>query len=192
MGVFNKSDKGSTPNGATVIAQGTCIIGGISTKGTVHIDGKFEGVIATVTNFGMFVRLTELHIEGLVHINSLGKEYYQYDERRMRLTGEQTGVRYHVGDRLKVKVAAVNLDEKKIDLVLVDKIANATNKIRLPAAKKKTAKTKKRDVVKGEQTKKPKAKKPKAKVKKAEKKSKHKSKVNKSKKKVNKAAKPSG
>lgn len=45
MGVFNKSDKGSTPNGATVIAQGTCIIGGISTKGTVHIDGKFEGVI---------------------------------------------------------------------------------------------------------------------------------------------------
>ncbi len=45
MGVFNKSDKGSTPNGATVIAQGTCIIGGISTKGTVNIDGKFEGVI---------------------------------------------------------------------------------------------------------------------------------------------------
>lgn len=45
MGVFNKSDKGSTPNGATVIAQGTCIIGGINTKGTVHIDGKFEGVI---------------------------------------------------------------------------------------------------------------------------------------------------
>ena len=45
MGVFNKSDKRSTPDGATVIAQGTCIIGGISTKGTVHIDGKFEGVI---------------------------------------------------------------------------------------------------------------------------------------------------
>ena len=45
MGVFNKSNKGSTPNGATVIAQGTCIIGGINTKGTVNIDGKFEGVI---------------------------------------------------------------------------------------------------------------------------------------------------
>lgn len=45
MGVFNKSDKRSTPNGATVVAQGTYIIGGISTKGTVHIDGKFEGVI---------------------------------------------------------------------------------------------------------------------------------------------------
>lgn len=45
MGVFNKSNKGSTPDGATVVAAGTCIIGGISTKGTVHIDGKFEGVI---------------------------------------------------------------------------------------------------------------------------------------------------
>lgn len=45
MGVFNKSNKGSASNAATVIAAGTCIIGGISTKGPVHIDGKFEGVI---------------------------------------------------------------------------------------------------------------------------------------------------
>ena len=45
MGVFGKSNKGTTQTGATVIAKGTCIIGGISTKGTVHIDGKFEGVI---------------------------------------------------------------------------------------------------------------------------------------------------
>lgn len=45
MGVFGKSNKGTTQVGATVIAKGTCIIGGISTKGTVHIDGKFEGVI---------------------------------------------------------------------------------------------------------------------------------------------------
>ena len=45
MGVFNKSNRGSASGGATVVAAGTCIIGGISTKGTVHIDGKFEGVI---------------------------------------------------------------------------------------------------------------------------------------------------
>ncbi len=45
MGVFNKSNKRTTSPGATIIASGTCIIGGISTKGTVHIDGKFEGVI---------------------------------------------------------------------------------------------------------------------------------------------------
>lgn len=45
MGVFNKSDKHSARKEATIIAYGTCIIGGISTQGSVHIDGKFEGVI---------------------------------------------------------------------------------------------------------------------------------------------------
>ncbi|WP_440876264.1 ribonuclease R [Thalassotalea sp. PLHSN55] len=83
-----------------------------------HVGDSFTGVISTVTNFGMFVRLTDLHIEGLVHITSLGRDYYHYDDVRMCLTGEKTGVKYHVGDLLEVQVAAVNLDEKKIDLVL--------------------------------------------------------------------------
>ena len=83
-----------------------------------HVGDTFTGVISTVTNFGMFVRLQELHIEGLIHISSLGQDYYQYDEKRLRLVGENSGVKYHVGDLLSVKVAAVNLDEKKIDLVL--------------------------------------------------------------------------
>ena len=83
-----------------------------------HVGDTFTGVISTVTNFGLFVRLQELHIEGLIHISSLGQDYYQYDEKRLRLVGENSGVKYHVGDLLSVKVAAVNLDEKKIDLVL--------------------------------------------------------------------------
>ncbi len=83
-----------------------------------HVGDTFTGVISTVTNFGMFVRLTDLHIEGLIHITSLGRDYYHYDDVRMCLTGEQSGSKYHVGDLLEVKVAAVNLDEKKIDLVL--------------------------------------------------------------------------
>ena len=45
MGIFGKANKRTVQNGATVIAQGTCIIGGITTEGSVHIDGKFEGVI---------------------------------------------------------------------------------------------------------------------------------------------------
>ncbi len=83
-----------------------------------HVGDTFTGVISTVTNFGMFVRLNELHIEGLVHITSLGRDYYHYDDVRMCLTGEKTGVKYHVGDVIEVQVAAVNLDEKKIDLAL--------------------------------------------------------------------------
>ena len=83
-----------------------------------HVGDTFTGVISTVTNFGLFVRLSDLHIEGLVHITSLGHDYYHYDDIRMSLTGENTGAKYHVGDVLEVKVAAVNLDEKKIDLAL--------------------------------------------------------------------------
>ena len=83
-----------------------------------HVGDEFTGVISTVTNFGMFVRLSDLHIEGLVHITSLGRDYFHFDDVRMCLTGEQSGAKYHVGDVLKVQVAAVNLDEKKIDLVL--------------------------------------------------------------------------
>lgn len=83
-----------------------------------HVGDKFTGVISTVTNFGMFVRLSDLHIEGLVHITSLGRDYYHFDDVRMCLTGENSGVKYHVGDLIEIQVAAVNLDEKKIDLVL--------------------------------------------------------------------------
>jgi ribonuclease R len=83
-----------------------------------HVGDRFTGVISTVTNFGLFVRLQDLHIEGLVHITALGQDYYHYDDVRMCLTGENSGVKYRVGDVVTVQVAAVNLDEKKIDLTM--------------------------------------------------------------------------
>jgi len=83
-----------------------------------HVGDSFDGVISTVTNFGLFVRLHDLHIEGLVHITSLGRDYYHFDDVRMCLTGENTGVKYRVGDVVSVQVASVNLDEKKIDLAM--------------------------------------------------------------------------
>ncbi|MDX2369735.1 MAG: ribonuclease R [Colwellia sp.] len=83
-----------------------------------HVGDNFTGVISTVTNFGLFVRLQDLHIEGLVHITALGQDYYHYDDVRMCLTGENSGVKYRVGDVVTVQVAAVNLDEKKIDLTM--------------------------------------------------------------------------
>ncbi len=83
-----------------------------------HVGDTFTGVISTVTNFGLFVRLSDLHIEGLVHITSLGRDFYHFDDVRMCLSGEKTGNKFHVGDVLEVQVAAVNLDEKKIDLIL--------------------------------------------------------------------------
>lgn len=83
-----------------------------------HVGDVFEGVIASVTNFGFFVRLTEFHIDGLVHITSLEKDYFRYDEVKQHLIGESFGTVYRLGDPVEVKVASVNLDERKIDFVL--------------------------------------------------------------------------
>ena len=116
-----------------------------------HVGDSFTGVISTVTNFGLFVRLQDLHIEGLVHITSLGRDYYHYDDVRMCLTGENSGVKYHVGDVLSVQVAGVNLDEKKIDLALSTqppeinskkKVNSKSKKAKLKKEQSKTEKSK--------------------------------------------------
>lgn len=83
-----------------------------------HVGDSFEGVIAAVTNFGFFARLPEFHIDGLVHISSLGNDYYHYDEVKQYLIGEATGQVFRLGDEVTVKVVSVNLDERKIDFML--------------------------------------------------------------------------
>lgn len=84
-----------------------------------HVGDTFDAVIASVTSFGLFVRLNELFIDGLVHISSLGSDYYQFDPMRQRLIGEHTKQVYQVGDPVTVKVAAVNLDDRQIDLLML-------------------------------------------------------------------------
>ncbi|MEZ9537354.1 ribonuclease R [Shewanella sp. 10N.286.51.B8] len=84
-----------------------------------HVGDEFEAVIASVTNFGLFVRLKDLYIDGLVHISSLVSDYYQFDPMRQRLIGENTRKVYQVGDEVNVKVAAVNLDDRQIDLIMI-------------------------------------------------------------------------
>ncbi|MEO0435958.1 MAG: ribonuclease R [Pseudomonadota bacterium] len=81
-----------------------------------HVGETFDGVVSAVTNFGLFVELSDLYIEGLVHITSLPGDYYRFDHAQQRLVGERTGRSYRLGAGLQVLVAAVNLDEKKIDL----------------------------------------------------------------------------
>lgn len=85
-----------------------------------HVGEELEGVIANVTGFGFFVRLSELHIDGLVHISTLANDYYQYDAIGQRLIGESFGHIYRLGDSVKVKVLSVNLDDKQIDFEIVE------------------------------------------------------------------------
>lgn len=79
----------------------------------------FEGRIAGLTNFGIFVTLSELHIDGLVHISDLGEDYFNYRPEIMAIEGERSGVRFKMGDAVVVRVASANLDTGKVDLSLI-------------------------------------------------------------------------
>lgn len=81
---------------------------------------SFEGLISAVTSFGIFVELQDIYVEGLVHITNLPKDYYQYEPVSHRLIGERGGLTFQLGDRVVVDVAAVNMDERKIDFDLSD------------------------------------------------------------------------
>ncbi|CAE6881877.1 3'-5' exoribonuclease that releases 5'-nucleoside monophosphates and is involved in maturation of structured RNAs [Vibrio sp. B1ASS3] len=118
-----------------------------------HVGDELDGVIANVTSFGFFVRLTELHIDGLVHISTLENDYYQFDPIGQRLIGESFGNIYRLGDAVKVKVLAVNLNDKQIDFELIEtsrklRGKGKTAKKRAADAKRK-AKEKKRAATKG-------------------------------------------
>lgn len=82
------------------------------------IGEEFEGVISSVTNFGLFVELPNT-VEGLVHVSYMTDDFYHFDERAYAMIGERTGTVYQVGDTITVKVAQVNLDERAVDFEIV-------------------------------------------------------------------------
>ncbi len=81
---------------------------------------EFDGVISAVVSFGIFVALDQIFIEGLVHVSDLGRDYFHFDATRHQMLGERTGRRYRLGDRVRVRVARVDLESAKIDFVLAD------------------------------------------------------------------------
>ncbi len=85
-----------------------------------HVGDEFVGVVTAVTGFGLFVELEALYIEGLVHITGLPKDYYFHEPAHHRLVGERTRRVFRLGDRLRVRVSRVNIDERKIDFDLVE------------------------------------------------------------------------
>ncbi|HSQ05514.1 MAG TPA: S1 RNA-binding domain-containing protein, partial [Burkholderiales bacterium] len=74
--------------------------------------------ISGVAAFGAFVALDDIYIEGLLHVSELGQDYFHFDAARHELTGERTRQRYRLGDRVRVKVARVDLDTTRIDFML--------------------------------------------------------------------------
>ena len=85
-----------------------------------HIGEEFEGMISSVTSFGMFVELDNL-IEGLVPIRDM-KDFFHFDEEHMTLTGEKSKERYRIGERVLVKVVRASKDDKTIDFEVIRKV----------------------------------------------------------------------
>ena len=82
---------------------------------------SFNGVISGVAGFGLFVELTEIFVEGLISVRDLKEDYFIYDDVHHQLSGQRGGRIYRLGDLIKVKVASVNLDDRKIEFVPVSK-----------------------------------------------------------------------
>jgi ribonuclease R len=96
-----------------------------------HEGETFEGIIANVTSFGMFVELGNT-IEGLVHMSNMEDDYYIYDDKHYCLVGERTRKVYRIGDAVNVRLVKADVAARKIDFVILDK-ASAEEEDKKPA-----------------------------------------------------------
>jgi ribonuclease R len=94
-----------------------------------RIGEEFDGYISGVTGFGIFVELVEVYVDGLVHVTALGNDYYHFDSAKHRLMGERTRKIYRLGDKVRIRVVRVDLDETKIDFELAGQAAGPARKM---------------------------------------------------------------
>ena len=87
---------------------------------SAQVGEVLDGLIAAVTDFGLFVELDGYFVQGLLHVSSLGGDYYHFNARSMSLVGETNGRRYVMGDKLRVRVQSVEPSQGKIELLLED------------------------------------------------------------------------
>jgi len=83
-----------------------------------HLGETFDGVVSGATNFGIFVELTDLLVEGLVHVSELDDDYYEYDEQNYSLIGKNSGRTFKPGSDVRVTVVSANVERRQVDLVL--------------------------------------------------------------------------
>ena len=90
-----------------------------------HLGDDFFGTVSGVTSFGIFVLLDDVFVEGLVHVNSMNDDYYIFRQDQYLLVGERSHRSFRLGDRLRIRVARVNKEERFIDFVIVDSTKRA-------------------------------------------------------------------
>ena len=100
-----------------------------------RVGESFDGLVTACTSFGLFVELTDFYVEGLVHITALPADYYNFDAVHHRLVGERSGRSYRLGDAIRVQVARVDLDDRKIDFEMAKDQPAATGRPDLDASR---------------------------------------------------------
>ncbi|WP_297423773.1 ribonuclease R [uncultured Acinetobacter sp.] len=95
-----------------------------------HIGEDFVGTISAVAEFGLFVTLKDLYVDGMIHVSQLGDDYFVYDQMSQSLIGQNHGQSFSLGDEVKIKVAGVNLEERKIDFELLQQLTHAGRPVR--------------------------------------------------------------
>ncbi len=80
----------------------------------------FSGRVSGMANFGLFITLDDVYIDGMVHISDLGEDYFNYHPELMAIIGERSGLRFKLGDKVTVRVARADLEQSRIDLLLIN------------------------------------------------------------------------
>ena len=98
-----------------------------------HLGEELVGIISATAEFGLFVTLKDLYVDGMVHVSQLGDDFFVFDQVSQNLVGQNRGQVFGLGDEVKIKVAGVNLEERKIDFELVQQLSHAGRAIRARA-----------------------------------------------------------
>lgn len=98
-----------------------------------HLGAEFVGTISAVAEFGLFVTLKDLYVDGMVHVSQLGDDFFVFDQSSQSLVGQNRGQTFSLGDEVRIKVAGVNLEERKIDFELIQQLSHAGRAIRSKA-----------------------------------------------------------
>jgi len=108
------------------------------------VGDEFEGYVTGVAAFGLFVELIEHFVEGMVHVSTMADDYYRFVENAHLLRGENTQKIYRLGDKVKVQVIRVNMEQRQVDLGLVDILERVRDGERGPRRSRAVPKAEKR------------------------------------------------
>jgi ribonuclease R len=85
-----------------------------------HVGDQFHAIVSGVTNFGLFVEIADLLVEGLIRVRDMEDDYYVFDEKNYALIGKRTKKRYRLGDKVTIQVVRVDPEEREIDFTLAE------------------------------------------------------------------------